>query len=242
MVYMDLGANHADTLVALASGNMMNFAKNGRFMPKTLHKGWDARWPAWMPEEGALVEEVDVYAVEPNTDHTTVLTNFKENFSWVKGMYTETGVWNETTELHFVLPGCKSSHRQNKVAIANKNSDQSKFEPGKVVDFKLGGDPQMDYEVKLHQLGAAELECSTSIKVVDVCELLRQRAGVVPNDFVAIKLDVESAEVVVLERISTGCVDLVDMIAFEMKEGTFTAVNIPFKAILSPHMIVAHWT
>ena len=51
--------------------------------------------------------------------------------------------------------------------------------------------------------------------VLDVCEFLQKHVRAETSDHVVVKVDVEGVDEIVLERIASGCHELVDTVAYE---------------------------
>ena len=201
-VYVDIGANHADTFDLFTVGFDESKIYHGR------PKKWNWHWndAASFPVEDAADTpcphqqnrgNVDIYAVEANPMHDSVLVDRFCRFPQLRGLYNRTAIWNATTSVS--RGGIKFY-----LDLVNGNENTWPFA------WSASTNPNSD---AIRRSGGKHLIVPT----LDVCELLLQEIEATPENRVVVKLDVEEADDVVLRRILSmpACRAVIDVIAWE---------------------------
>jgi len=229
-IFIDLGPNNGKSLLRFLLGKMpyLSFQNRNKFLDLTN----DAiksitnphcsgrrdcacvnieRCPGCpvVPPEGLDLHMVDVYSVEPNLKHEPTLVAMFEGFPNIKGLLTGTGVWNETTTLNFGIAACDK--RETRL-----------------------GDPQTDFHA-VDSSKDVKPQCFHRTPVIDICEYLYDYVGAKKEDYVAIKLDTENAEIPVLTRLLEGCLEVVDFLAFEWGEWERNSEERDLKKKMAPY-------
>lgn len=231
-VYVDLGANIGDSIINFLVGHATTSPKGGHgdgrgtvFKNPTtgsLRRYFHFVGLAGFPIDsslctatgagGASPEEhhgrcrcphqpnrtnVDVYAIEANPSFAPQLEQMFRDHPNILGMFTKTAVSNES----------------NPVGLRFAVTSNRRRGPSTSSTLVLGHD---EYRTVQRQAKAAGESVEIVITpTIDVCSLLRDKARLTPGDHVVVKVDVEAADAMVLNRIATGCGELVDTIAFE---------------------------
>jgi len=188
-VYVDIGANHADTIDAFMAGK--HFASPEAF---------PLRGPSPCPHQPGR-SNVDIYAVEANPMHDVVLIDRFCQYPHVRGLYNRTAMWNRTTPL--TEGGIKFY-----LDLVNGNENTWPFAWSASLSPPIS--PKGNNIKKSGQK-------SITVPTVDVCELLLHEVGAERSHRVVVKIDIEDVDEVLLRRILAvpECLAVVDVIAFE---------------------------
>ena len=216
-IYVDIGANHADTFDAFTIGND-DRSRNARKGAKVFHWSDEEAFPVGGQLRGKRHlsqpspcphqdkrAQVDVYAVEANPIHDGVLIDRFCRFPNFMGLYNRTAVWNVTGSAVI------------KFYLDLVDGDENTW------PFAWGATTNPESAAELCKKGAKKgrpvSDCMKHIVVptLDVCELLLREVSATPADRVVVKVDIEDADEVLLERILAvpDCLAAVDVIAYE---------------------------
>ena len=218
-VYVDLGAHNGDSFDYFVTGTTFekHNPRKAKYCLDPVHcADFGMLWT--LPEMGCPKvpnrTNIEYYGVEANPEHDAALRRRFELFpNTVRGMFTQTAIWNETSTAQgleffpnsFFADGPHSSD----ASAATASFRYSKSKNDMTFAFLSAG-----MAAKVRRAGFKPI----IVHPLDVCELILNILALTPADKVAVKLDVEDvAEAVVMERLLArpDCLAVIKSIAFE---------------------------
>ena len=186
-IYVDIGANHADTFDLFTRGTHFNDA--AAFST-------DATKPSPCPHVPSRAN-VESYLVEANPMHDAVLIDRFCRYPQLRGLYNRTAMWNASK-------GVAEGGIKFYLDLVNGNEQTWPFA------WSASTNPH-GHDIK--RSGYQHIVVPT----LDVCELLLREVEAEPSNRVVVKIDIEDADEVLLRRIlsTPACLRVVDVIAFE---------------------------